>query len=178
MNTSENGPSPVPSPVPGTGQDNGQVCLLFRVAASFWAMDVASVQRVLQDVTVYPVIGTQNWFPGLCHVDGQLLPVSDLALWLNLDVPDNPQSQPVIQLHPQHGLIGLRVTEVVGTQTLTFESCAPEYAEEPTEEPTDARLPGAAERTASYDGQVYRWVDVSALIQSPAFVAIGEVSVA
>lgn len=170
MNLSGNRTDSGPDDELGTGQDNGQVCLLFRVAASFWAMDVACVQRVLQDVTVYPVIGTQNWFPGLCHVDGQLLPVSDLALWLNLDVPDNPQSQPVIQLHPRHGLIGLRVTEVISTQTLNFESSA--------SEPTDARLPGAAESTASHDGQAYRWVDVSALIQAPAFVAIGEVSVA
>ncbi len=150
--------------------ENEQACLLFRVATTRWATDVASVQRVLQDVVVYPVMGTQHWFPGLCHVDGQLLPVSDLALWLNLAVSDNPQSDPVIQLHPHHGLVGLRVTEVIGTETLTFQSS--------DAEPTGTHLPGAAELTAMHNGHAYRWVDASSLIQSPAFVAIGEVGAA
>jgi len=136
--------------------------ILFRMAQTYWASDVESVQRVHPELSVHEVPGTLSWFSGVAQVDGELLSVSDLGAWLS-----NTGCQgPVLQLHKHLGAIGLRVDEVISAQKL-----------QPTDAPLNANdvlMPGALAQTVEHNETQFRLVALHLLAQSPAFVAIGK----
>lgn len=130
------------------------------MANAYWATDVASVQRVHEQVAVHKVPGTQAWFSGLAQIDGQLLSVSDLGAWLN-----KPACQgPVLQLHDSLGAIGLRIDEVISAQKLIPENTSLDANE--------VMMPGALTQTVEHNGIRFRVVAFKLLVQSPAFIAI------
>ncbi len=141
-------------------------CILFRVAKTHWAVDVAAVQRVHEQLTIHAVPGTQSWFLGLAQLDGELLPVTDLGAWVN----QTPCAGAILHLHARLGPCGLRVDEVLGTQTLAPISAALDAA--------TSVMPGAQAQMVQHNGLDFRQVDLSALVQSPAFIAVREASTA
>jgi len=134
--------------------------ILFRVGNTHWAIDVASVKRAHNQLSLQPVPGTKAWFLGLAEIDGQLLPVTDLGAWLG----HAPAGGAVLQLRSDISACGLRVDEVLGAKTLS-----------PSVSVMDsAVMPGATSLVFEHANTVYRQVDVNLLVQSPAFVAIRE----
>lgn len=137
-------------------------CILFRVANWHWAVDVACVHRVHKQIPIQRVPGTQPWFLGLSQVDGQLLPVTDLSLWLG----QAASTGAVIHLHPDLGPCGLRVDELFGTQNLPVEAS--------TLSASNTLMPGAMSQVVNFKDTEFRVVDMNLLVQSPAFIAIRE----
>lgn len=136
--------------------------LLFGVADARWALDVRSVHKVHEQLSVQIVPGTQVWFLGLAAVDGQLVPVTDLGAWLS----QSPSTGPVIHLTPGFGSCGLRVDEIFGTQNLSIVDAALGASH--------TLMPGALPQVIEHDGADYRLIQMSSLVESPAFVAIRE----
>ena len=139
-----------------------QAHLLFTVANTHWAVNVSSVQKVHEQLTVQSVPGTHSWFLGLAPVDGQLLPVTDLGAWFM----QSPAQGPILHLSANLGACGLQVDEVNGTQTIA-----------PTHSALDAThtlMPGARSEVITANDKNFRILQMSLLVQSPAFVAIRE----
>lgn len=136
--------------------------LLFKVAGTFWAVDVTSVHKVHDQLSIQTVPGTHSWFLGLAPVDGQLLPVTDLGAWLK----SSPADGPVLHLTANLGSCGLRVENIMGTQTIPITPSAFNAAH--------TLMAGALPEVIRVDGTDFRVVDMSLLAQSPAFVAIRE----
>ncbi len=137
-------------------------CILFRVGKWHWAVDVASVHRVHKQVSVQAVPGTQPWFLGVSQIDGQLLPVTDLSLWLG----QRPATGAVLHLHPDLGPCGLRVDELFGTQNRPLVPSALSAS--------NTLMPGALSQVIEWKDMTFRVVDMNLLVQSPAFIAIIE----
>jgi len=136
--------------------------LLFKVASNFWAVDVTSVHKVHEQLSVQTAPGTHSWFLGLASVDGQLLPVTDLGAWLERIPADGP----VLHLSANLGSCGLRVEEIIGTKMIPITPSALSTAH--------TLMPGALPQVIKVDGTEFRVVQMSLLVQSPAFVAIRE----
>ena len=145
-----------------SGASESLAHLLFKVADTSWALDVTSVHRVHEQLSVQAVPGTHPWFLGLASVDGQLLPVTDLGAWF----AQSPSEGPVLHLSAKLGPCGLRVDEIIGTQSLPITSSALNAA--------NTLMPGALPKAIVVEDVEFRVVQMSALIQSPAFVAIRE----
>ena len=137
-------------------------CILFRVANWHWAVDVSSIHRVHKQVPVHPVPGTQPWFLGVSQIDGQLLPVTDLSHWLG----QGSATGAVLHLHPSLGPCGLRVDELFGTQNLPVRASALSAS--------NTLMPGAVSQVVQCKDIDFRVIDMSVLVQSPAFIAIRE----
>jgi len=139
--------------------------IVFSAAGSAWALPVDDVQRVHQELPVQAIPGTQAWFLGLAQVDGQLLPVTDLSAWVGKPAATGP----IVQLHTDVGLCGLRVDQVSGAQHCEVL---------PTQPDNDTRvnLPGSTAFMVEHENQQSVLIDADALVHSPAFIAIREAS--
>lgn len=140
--------------------------ILFRMANTYWASDVESVQRVHPQLSVHKVPGTQAWFLGVAQVDGELLSVSDLGYWLNKTTCQGP----VLQMDKHLGAVGLRVDEVISAQTLKPSDVSLSAS--------DVLMPGALAQTVTHNNTQFRVVAFHMLVQSPAFIAIRKVRTA
>ncbi len=124
-----------------------------------WLVQMADIAEVLPLPTLAPVPLTQPWFLGVANIRGNLYSITDLSAFSGMGETVRGQSNRVLLLAEKYAFnAGLLVPRVVGLR----DSSA-----------WKKTLLGAESCLADEKGQVWRILDIPALLQRPEFLQIG-----
>ncbi len=152
--------------------------LATEIAGLRLAVPAENVAAVHRRPDIVPVAATTGWFLGMAVVQGQLLPISDLGLWLGL----RRGSGTVLELAPSLGRAALQVDEVMAVVVQQPAAPAAGCGADDAEGAAERQRARALERlhalglvdgsTITHGGDRYFCLDLAALVVSPQFVDI------
>lgn len=140
--------------------------LLFDAAGVKLAVSADCIRTVHEQLPVQAVAGTCTWFLGLAVAKGQLLPVTDLGAFIGRESSRGR----TLELMPQVALAALKVDDVSG---LSHAQVAPSEQTGSREHALGQQL-GLTGEIVGENGVVHHVMDMSALVQLPAFNNIRE----
>lgn len=141
--------------------------ILFKAAGLKLAIESQFVRAIHEQLPVQTVAGTRNWFLGLAVADGKLLPVTDLGAFSGM----RGCAGNTLELVTEGTVAALRVDEVTGMSDV-------QVIDKSTELPCSKALAqqlAFTGDTVRNKGDVHQVFDVSALVQSAAFVNIKDI---
>lgn len=143
--------------------------LLFEASGLTLAAPAELIKTVHEELPVQAVAGTQTWFAGLAVAHGKLLPVTDMGAFAGR----RSSTGRTLELSDSAGIAALQVDTVFGLSDATL-------AEVPM---NDTEVDQAAvgnlalsTRAIVCGKRIHRLLDLTALVQSPAFLNIAETS--
>ena len=141
--------------------------LLFDAAGLNLAAPSDVIEAIHEELDVQPVAGTKRWFVGLAVAQGKLLPITDVGVFSGR----RSSTGRTLELNRAVGIAGLRVDNVLGLSDSPVSDVPLTSSEMGSGESLRLALTG---RTVVQDEQYYSVVDITALVQSPAFLNIAE----
>jgi twitching motility protein PilI len=134
-----------------------------RVGGEAWLVDLTEAAEVIPVPRITPVPLARAWFKGVANVRGNLYSVSDLAVLLGL---------PAVALTDQARLLLVAERFRAGAALLVQGSLGLRNANELKSQPRSAQQRWLREQYADTDGQLWKELDVGALIQDEAFLEV------
>ena len=98
---------------------NGEIVLLFQVCSRLFLLPLAAVDEILPAVTLLPVPGAGKGVEGVIEVRGQIVPVLDLGVVLELGSTLLSYGDHLIVLQSDNGKIALRVERAIELASLS-----------------------------------------------------------
>lgn len=142
--------------------------VLFTAAGLKLAIQASQVKAVHEQLNVQEVAGTTKWFLGLGVANGRLLPVTDLGAFAGRE----PCSGRILEIDPTVAIAALKVDEVPGFSDA-----------QPVDVTSDDKYLDSAREHLVLSGKYLKdkddehyLLDVDALVQSPAFINIKEMT--
>lgn len=124
----------------------------------YWLVDMSDISEVLPLPPLTAVPLTKPWYCGVVNVRGNLYSITDLAAFLELGMTPRDGHSRVLLVNPKFAFnAGLLVTRVLGLR-------------DATDWQRDEKV--AYERYRDEQGQVWRKLDMSRLLQQPEFLRI------
>lgn len=143
--------------------------LLFEAGGLSLAAPADLVKAIHEKLTIQVVDGTHDWFRGLAVTHGKLLPVTDVGAFCGR----RSSTGHTLELSGVAGLSGLQVDFVHGLSDTPVTDIPLESHD--SRRPGDDKL-ALTSRAIAEGGRIHRLLDVTALVQSPAFLNIAETS--
>ena len=134
-----------------------------RIGGEAWLVDLKEAGEVLPVPPITPVPLARAWFRGVANVRGNLYSVSDLAALLGL---------PAVALSDQARLLLVAERFRAGAGLLIEGSLGLRSADELKPQATSARERWVRAQYADADGNSWKELDMSALVQDPAFLEV------
>ena len=143
--------------------------LLFEASGLNLAAPAELIKTVHEELPVQAVAGTQKWFAGLAVAHGKLLPVTDVGAFAGR----RSSTGRTLELSDSAGIGALQVDTVFGLSNTGI-------TEVPMNDREVAQINGSnlalSTRAIVCGKRIHRLLDVTALVQSPAFLNIAETS--
>ena len=134
-----------------------------RIGGEAWLVDLKEAGEVLPVPPITPVPLARAWFRGVANVRGNLYSVSDLAALLGL---------PAVALSDQARLLLVAERFRAGAALLIDGSLGLRNADELKPQAASARERWVRAQYADADGKSWKELDMSALVQDPAFLEV------
>jgi twitching motility protein PilI len=129
-----------------------------QVAGQNWLVDPADISEALPLPPLTPVPLAKSWLRGVASVRGNLYCVTDLAAYLQQGAASGEHGNRVLLLANREAHAGLLVEHVLGLREV----------EGWTQSEMDGQI-----RYSDEQGAAWRKLDVSGLLEQPAFLQIG-----
>lgn len=141
-----------------------QSCLAVSTGVRRWLLDLAHTAEMLPVTEMTPVPFTRDWYMGLINHRSQLTGVIDLDAFVGASTAGWQSGDRLLALSPALPLrCAIRVTQVSGVVDRSRFSAMPRDAMQPD---------WCAQSFSDADGLRWDWVDLPALMQTPAFLDI------
>jgi len=95
--------------------------LPFKLGPEVYALELADVQEVVEQRTIYPLPGVAETISGAISFHGRIVPVIDLPLLLGFDA--GVRSERIIVLTDEHGPVALNIDRLQRIITLDLAHC-------------------------------------------------------
>ncbi len=143
--------------------------LLFEASGLTLAAPAELIKAIHEELPVQAVAGTRKWFAGLAVAHGKLLPVTDMGAFAGR----RSSTGRTLELSDSAGIGALQVDTVFGLSNTTITDVPMNDRE--VAEASGNKL-ALSTRAIVCDKRIHRLLDVTALVQSPAFLNIAETS--
>ncbi len=142
------------------GGSNRASTLGVQVGNEFWLVDMSDISEILPPPPLTPVPLTKSWFCGVANVRGNLYSIVDLGVYNGgAAIPREGQSRVLLVGQKFAFNAGLLVSRVLGLRNATdWQGIEQENGEV---------------RVRDGDGQVWRKLEMTQLLQQPEFLQIG-----
>lgn len=137
----------------------------FSVAEYRFVSALGTVSEILNLPSFARIPRVKPWVLGVANVRGRLVPMIDLAIFLQLDAKVTVKKRRLLVVEDHDYPVGLVVDDLLGMQQLAEDRL------QSWEAPADSRLVDYVQQ-AFADDPAWLWFDVRALVQSSEFRAV------
>lgn len=100
---------------------NKEDLVIFRLNRIHYAIEIESIQQIIEMVTITPVIKTESWMEGVINYHGSSIPVVDLRRHFGMEVIPYRWHTPIILVNILDHLVGLIVDDVLDVTAISQE---------------------------------------------------------
>lgn len=143
--------------------------LLFEASGLAMAAPAELIKTIHEELPVQAVAGTRKWFAGLAVAHGKLLPVTDMGAFAGR----RSSTGRTLELSDSAGIGALQVDTVFGISSGSIAEVPMNDRELAQANSSNLAL---SSRAIVCGKRIHRLLDVTALVQSPAFLNIAETS--
>lgn len=111
--------------------DRAWQALALRVGSLHLLCGVSRVAEIADPGPVTAVVGTSDWFSGLASLRGNVLPVTDLAAFLDVREAAAGEHQRILVVRSDDEAYGLLVDEVLGLRKFPAHALSADVADVP-----------------------------------------------